>query len=53
MTVRRLVAGKLINFGSFGNFLIIAIVFLTGVVVYLICMIATKTIPISFRPKGR
>lgn len=33
-----------VNFGALGNFLIIAIVFLAGVVVYLICMILTKII---------
>lgn len=42
--VHHLLSKKFVNFGAFGNFLVIAIVFLAGVVVYLICMIVTKTI---------
>lgn len=52
--VRQLLAEKFVNFGAFGNFLAIAIVFLVGVVVYLMCMIITKTIlyPSSGRKRG-
>lgn len=48
--LHRFLIRKIVNFALLGNFIIIAIVFLTGIVVYLICMISTKSLMIS--PSG-
>lgn len=48
MTVcRHFLSQRIVNFTVLRNFIIIAIVFLIGIVVYLVCMILTKTIGIS------
>lgn len=44
--LHRFLIRKIVNFALLGNFIIIAIVFLTGIVVYLICMISTKSLMI-------
>lgn len=50
--LRQLLRKMMQKSGEFENFLLIGIVFTGGIVVYLICMILTKVLPLPIKPKG-